>query len=38
MKTGLEEERAIEIEERLKKDAQGLLNSACITHLSHLAY
>ena len=29
------------IEERekpVKKDAQGLLNSACITHFSHLAY
>ena len=42
MKTGLEEEEsAIEIEEQekpVKKDAQGLLNSACITHFPHLSH
>ena len=49
MKTGLgEEESATEIEDRekpVKKDAQGLLNSVCISYLtllsdtmSHLAY
>ena len=26
------------IEEREKPEAQGLLNFACITHLSHLVY
>ena len=41
MKTGLEEESAIEIEEQekpVKKDAQGLVNSACITHFPHLPH
>ena len=33
-----ERDKIEEREKPVKKDAQGLLNSACITHFLHLAY